>query len=65
MFELSDTELQILEELWKLIQTGRTTQEMPSEDVSSRTSLTMPQPPHDPLTEGQIGVLRHRFTDRT
>ena len=33
MFELSEAELQVLEELWKLIQTERTLQELPSNEA--------------------------------
>ena len=43
MFRLSEAELRVLEELWKLIHTGCTTQVMPSEEASSQTSLPMQQ----------------------
>lgn len=49
MFELSDAELHVLEELWKLIQTRRTPQVMPAEDFDSRTASTLPQQLDDPL----------------
>ena len=65
MFELSETELYILEELWNLIQTRRTIQGVPSEDFGSKTSSTLPQQIDDPLIEGRMRSLHRRFTDRT
>ena len=64
MVELSDTELQILAELWNLIQTGRTTDAMPPEEVSSKTSFTAPLQINDP-NRRSMRILRHRITDRT
>ena len=49
MYGLSDEELQVLQELWKLIQAERTTQMMPSEDFGSRTTSTPSQKLDDPL----------------
>jgi len=63
MFELSDTEWQVLEELWKLIQTRRTTQDLPSEAVGSKTSSTLTQQLDDPWLEDRTRNLRHKFSD--
>ena len=65
MFELSEAELQVLEELWKLIQTQCTAEDRPSEEVSNKTSWTLTQQRDDPLTEDRMRVLRHKFTDNT
>lgn len=51
MFGLSDAELQMLEELWKLIQSERTTQIILSDDVSSEPLSTTPMGFDDPLIE--------------
>lgn len=53
MFELSEAELQVLEELWLLIQMECTTQKMPLDDFGSKMSSTMPYQFADPLTEGR------------
>ena len=65
MFELSEAELQALEELWNLIQTKRSSQGIASEDFSGKPSSTLLQQLDDPLSEDQMRVLRHRFVDRT
>ena len=63
MFELSDTEWQVLEELWKLIQTQRTTQDLSSGEVGRKTSWTLTQHLDDPRIEEQMTVLHHKFAD--
>jgi hypothetical protein len=45
MFELSEAELQVLEELWKLIQSNRTLQEVPSREARSEILRGASQPP--------------------
>jgi hypothetical protein len=65
MFELSEAELQVLEELWKLIQTKCTMQDLPTEEVSNKTSWAVTQQLDDPLIEDRMRVLRHRFADKT
>ncbi|MEO8392974.1 MAG: hypothetical protein ABI700_08270 [Chloroflexota bacterium] len=65
MFELSDAEVYVLKELWKLIQTKRTAQGMPLDDVTNATSLTMQRRLDDPLIEDRMGVLHYRWTGRT
>jgi hypothetical protein len=43
MVSLSDAERQVLEELWKLIQSRRTTQVMPAEVFTNETLFTIPE----------------------
>jgi hypothetical protein len=65
MFELSDTERQVLEELWKLIQTQHTTQNLLSGEVGSKPSSTLTQQLDDPPMVERIRVLHHKFSDNT
>ncbi|MEO8393432.1 MAG: hypothetical protein ABI700_10615 [Chloroflexota bacterium] len=51
MFELSHVELQVLKELWKLIQFKQTTYDTPFETVTRETSLSMPGALDDPVTD--------------
>jgi len=48
MFELSEAEIQVLEELWKLIQTERTLQESSSVEVGNDTVWRMSLPLKEP-----------------
>ena len=54
MFELSEAELQALEELWNLIETKHTSPGIPSEEVCGKTSSTMPRQLDDPLSKDQM-----------
>ena len=51
MFELSESELQVIEQLWKLIQSGSTAQMIPSHEVSTVALLALPEGFDNPVVD--------------
>ena len=64
MFRLSDAELHVLEELWKLIQTGQTTQGVQTEaEITTPPSLLRSQLIEPPI-DSALQISATRFKDR-